>query len=284
MKISVITPCFNSEATLRETLESVRSQKGVELEHVVFDGGSTDGTLAILKEFPHVQWVSEKDEGHYHAMNKGIAKATGDLIVILNADDCFREGALAAVHAAFESHPEWDASFGDFLFVDGEGQEIMRRAEAVYDFNVLLYGLDYICHHTVFVRKGVYERIGVYRHKELRNAADFEFKLRLGRTGCNVGHVPYFLVNYRIHGRGQAADLRVVRNTMAEAERVRREYGYPGGWQSRILSTCYRLKRQIQKLVHRGGCDLIPGEWHLRSHRKAKTQFSSNIGLDKLDQ
>jgi len=283
VKISVVTPCFNSQSTLRETIESVLAQKDPDFEHVVMDGGSTDGTLAILQAYPHLRWLSEKDEGHYDAMNRGIARATGDLVVILNADDCFREGALSAVRAGFAGHPDWDGCFGDFLYVDGEGREIFRRAEALYDFKVLLYGLDYICHHTMFIRRAVYDRLGGYRHREFRNAADFEFKLRLGRAGCRIGHVPQFLVNYRIHAQGQAADWRIIRNSAREAGVIRREYGNPGGLLGRILQVCYKAKRQFQKLRYRGRCDLVPGTWHLRKHRQARTQFSSNVGLDNLE-
>src|SRR6267142_14551 len=99
-KISIVTPAFNSAPTLRDTIESVRSQDYPAWEHVVIDGGSTDGTVALLQSFPHLVWISEKDEGHYHAMNKGIARAIGEFIVILNADDCFRPGALRAAAEA----------------------------------------------------------------------------------------------------------------------------------------------------------------------------------------
>ena len=86
-KISIITPSFNSARTIRDTIESVRTQDYANREHIVIDGGSKDGTVELLKEYPHLIWVSEKDEGHYHAMNKGIERATGDIINILNADD-----------------------------------------------------------------------------------------------------------------------------------------------------------------------------------------------------
>src|ERR1043166_7972368 len=93
-KISVITPSFNSIHTIRDTIESVRAQNYPDVEHIVVDGGSKDGTVELLKEYPHLRWVSEKDEGHYHAMNKGIQMATAEIVNILNADDCFRPGAL----------------------------------------------------------------------------------------------------------------------------------------------------------------------------------------------
>ena len=153
-KISVVTPSFNSVHTIRDTIESVRQQGYPNHEHFVIDGGSKDGTLDILKEYPHLLWVSEKDEGHYHAMNKGLQRATGEIVNILNADDCFRPGALQAVGRAFSEHPDWDGLFGDIVYVNGQGEEIYRREEAVFDYDVLRYsGVCYVIHQTLFVKK-----------------------------------------------------------------------------------------------------------------------------------
>ncbi len=281
-RISVVTPSFNSVATIAATIQSVLRQDYPNWEHIVMDGGSNDGTIALLQRYPRLVWGSEKDEGHYHAMNKGIARATGDVVVILNADDCFRAGVLGRVAEAFQKHPDWDALFGDVVFVDGAGREIYRRQEAGYDYNVLLYGVDYICHQTLFVRKAVYDRLGLYRHKEFLNSADYEFKLRLGRQGCRVGHLPEVLVDYRYHAQGQSADLRIIRNMIQEAVLIRREHGNPGGWRAACLRIAFKAKRQFQKLRIRHTCDLIPGTWRLKSHLRDKTQFSSNAGLDKL--
>ena len=281
-KISVITPSFNSAGTIGQTIKSVVGQDYESWEHIVVDGLSKDGTVELLKKHPHLIWTSEKDAGHYDAMNKGIAKATGDVLVILNADDWFRPGALKTVAEAFQKHPEWNALFGDVVFVDGEGRKIYHRKEAVYDYHVLLYAVDYICHQALFVRKETYARLGGYRNKEFLNSADYEFKLRLGSKGCRVGHVPEFLVNYRYHVQGQSADKRIIRNMIEEAVRIKREHGNPGGWVCGCLRVVYKAKRQMQKLVVRHTCDLIPGTWQLRSHLKEKTEFSSNAGLDKL--
>ena len=281
-KISVITPSFNSVSTIAGTIQSMLNQDYENWEHIVVDGGSDDGTVAVLQRHPRLTWVSEKDEGHYHAMNKGIARATGDVVVILNADDCFRLGALRNVAAAFQSHPAWDALFGDVVFVDGAGREIYRREEAGYDYKILLYGLDYICHQALFVRKAVYERLGGYRHKDFLNSADYEFKLRLGRAGCGVGHLPELLVDYRYHAQGQSADLRIIRNMLRETAVIRREHGNPGGWRGACLRVVYKAKRQMQKLWFRRTCDLIPGTWRLKPHLRDKTQFSSNTGLYML--
>ena len=283
MKISVVTPTFNGTATLRETIESVLAQDYSNWEHIIIDGGSTDGTIELLQSYPHLQWISEKDQGHYHAMNKGIERATGDIIAVLNADDCYRGKTLSKVAAAFETNPTWDALFGDVIYVDGEGREIFRREEVGYDYNVLRFGdVCYIVHPTLFVKKSVYERLGAYRYDKFLNCCDVDFILRLGREGCRVGHVPHLLVKYRLHEHGQSADRRVALNTKNEYLTIRREHGFPGGAKGRFLQMFARVKRQIQKLFYRRKLDFIPGKWLLKKHMRDQTTFSSNIGVDKL--
>ena len=282
-KISIITPSFNSIVTIRETIESVLTQDYKNWEHIVMDGGSNDGTVELLREYPHLIWLSEKDEGHYHAMNKGVERATGEVVTILNSDDCYRAGALRKVGKAFEAHPDWDGLFSDIVYVDGRGQEIYRRQEALFDYDVLRFsGVCYVIHQTLFVRKAVHDRLGLYRHKEFLNCCDYDFILRLGKEKCQIGHVPEALVNYRYHEHGQSADLRITRNMAKEGLIIRRAHGVPEGLLGALLRIYFRGKRQVQKLRYRGKCDLIPGHWILKKHMRAKTNFSSNIGLDKL--
>ena len=282
-KISVVTPTFNGINTLRETIESLLAQDYKNWEHIAIDGGSTDGTVNLLRSYPHVQWVSEPDKGHYHAMNKGIERASGDIIGILNADDCYREGALGKVAAAFEKSPEWDALFSDVIYVDGQSREIFRRAEALYDYDVLRFGsVCYVIHPTLFVRNSTYERLGAYRYDKFLNCCDVDFILRLGQNGCNIGQIPHPLVKYRMHEHGQSADRRVAENTRREHLAIRKEHGFPGGAKGKLLELFARAKRQFQKLLYRGKLDVVPGKWRLKRHMRDETSFSSNIGIDKL--
>jgi glycosyltransferase involved in cell wall biosynthesis len=281
-KISVVTPCLNSEYTIRQTIESVLSQNYPDFEHIVMDGGSTDGTIGILKEYPHLAWQSGQDEGHYDAMNRGVSAASGDVIGILNADDCYRDHALRAVGRAFRAHPDWDALFGDVIFVDSEGHEIFRRKETGYDYDILRFGMCYVSHPTLFLTKETYAKTGGYRHREFLNCCDYDLILRLGRDGYRVGHVRTFLVAFRIHEFGQTADLRGADNMHKEASQLRREHGLPGGWGGRLLKVFARAKREVLKLVLRGTCDLVPGGVKMRRHMRDQTTFSSNIGLDEL--
>lgn len=282
LKISVVTPSFNSIHTIRATLESVAEQDYPHVEHIVVDGGSTDGTIAILKSSPRLIWVSEKDDGHYHAMDKGTRMASGDVVAILNADDCYRPGVLSRVAAAFAAHPDWDGLFGDIVFVDGEGREIYRREEASFDPQIIRYGYNMVNHQTMFLKKDVYLRLGGYRYKDFQNCCDYEYVMRLIRAGCRIGHIPVFIVNYRYHEHGQSADLRVRANMGKESAAIRKEYGVPGGLAGKVLLVYARLKRQLEKLFLRGKCDLIPGGFLLKKHLREKTSFSSNIGVDKL--
>jgi glycosyltransferase involved in cell wall biosynthesis len=283
LRISIVTPTFNGIVTLRETIESVLTQDYENWEHIVIDGRSTDGTLDLLHSYQHLVWISEKDSGHYHAMNKGIERASGDIVEILNADDCYRDGTLRKVAAAFAESPEWDALFGDVVYVDGENREIFRREEAGYDYDVLRFGsVCYVIHPTLFVKKRVYDRLGAYRYDKFLNCCDVDFILRLGRNGCRIGHIPYPLVNYRVHEHGQSADRRVAENSKREHLAIRKEHGFPGGITGKFLERFAQLKRQLQKLIYRGKLDLISGKRFLKKHMREKTTFSSNIGVDKL--
>ena len=282
LKISVVTPTLNGIHTIRETLESVARQDYPDVEHIVMDGGSTDGTQDIVRQFPHAQLVSKKDEGHYHAMNMGIEMATGEAIAILNADDCYCDGILTKVAAALKAHPEWDAVFGDIIFVDGENREIFRREEACWDPQIVRFGFGMANHQALFVRKRTYTRIGGLRYKDFKNCCDYEFMMRMAKNNCQVGHIREYVVRYRYHQFGQSADSRVTANMKREVSAICAEYGTPRGALGWLLLKYARVKRQWQKLVMLGKCDIVPGRWILRKHMKARTEFSSNIGLDKL--
>jgi glycosyltransferase involved in cell wall biosynthesis len=113
MKVSVVTPSFNQGKFIKRTLESVATQTGAEIVHVVFDGGSTDDTVDLLKRFGQgVKWVSEKDKGQTDAVNKGIRATDGEIIGWLNSDDIYYAGTIARVVAFSEAHPEVDVIYG----------------------------------------------------------------------------------------------------------------------------------------------------------------------------
>ena len=180
MKISIITTTFNSAATIRDTLECISRQDYGDVEHIIVDGGSTDDTLAIAREFPHVQKIiSEKDEGIYDAMNKGIAACTGDVIGILNSDDIYADHQVLSLIAATFSQPGIMASYADLQFVqrDDIGKVVRTWKAGSYTRRSFYYGWM-PPHPTFFVRREVYDRAGVFNNN-LQSAADYELMLRI---------------------------------------------------------------------------------------------------------
>lgn len=189
--ITVITPTFNAVGTIEETFASLDAQ-GVEFEHVVVDGGSTDGTVALLEERAArglLRFVSEPDEGLSDAFNKGLAMATGDVVGWLNADDLYEPGALAAVRDAFGIADEWLT--GECRIIGGDGAE-SRKAVTAYK-NFLLhrwsFGLyltnNFISSPATFVRTAVARELGGLDTR-FKYSADYDLWLRLGRRGAPV--------------------------------------------------------------------------------------------------
>jgi glycosyltransferase involved in cell wall biosynthesis len=184
--ITIVTPSFNAAGTIAETLESVHEQAYPRLEHIVVDGGSTDGTLEILEAARGIRYVSEPDRGLAHAMNKGIAMATGDLVGELNADDLYEPGALRAVGEAFRDHSNVEWLTGYCRIIDGDGTEI-RRAITAYK-NVLLRrysaGLyltqNFISAPATFFRRTALEAVGGFDER-YRISVDYDLQLRLAR-------------------------------------------------------------------------------------------------------
>ena len=201
MKISIITVCYNAAKTIRDTCGSVVAQRGVDIEHIVVDGGSTDGTIREITNYElriangkrhgfTFKWVSEKDNGLYDAMNKGIRMATGDVIGILNADDVFDgENVLASVASAFRDQGSGigdrvDCLYGNVRFVRELGGRTLRICFARWWKPWMLQWGYMPPHPAIFIRRECFEKWGGYEpsRKEYRIAADYELLIRFFRV------------------------------------------------------------------------------------------------------
>ena len=182
--ISVVTVCYNSERTIRRTLESVRGQTYGNIEYVVVDGGSTDGTLAVLDEYRHViaKFVSEPDSGVYDAMNKGVRMATGDWIHILNSDDFY-----AASDVLHNAAPALDPQRTNYFLMWREFADRSRDLQA-WDFSRWrLFVSAFLPHPALIVHRKQYEEIGLY-NTGYRIAADHDMILRLTAKWAGLKH------------------------------------------------------------------------------------------------
>ncbi len=203
LRVSIVTVCFNSAATLPATLASVASQTGADIEHIVIDGGSTDGTAAILESHrPQLAYViSEPDHGIYDAMNKGVRQAKGQIIAFLNADDVYaHEQVIAHVVQAMERE-HLDALFGDVAFVSADDPMRIRRRYSSARFTPTRIAWGWMpAHPALFLRREVFERVGPFR-TDYRIAGDFEFVARAFWPGTlRYRHLPEVLVKMRTGG------------------------------------------------------------------------------------
>jgi len=248
MKISVITACYNSEATIRETIKSVLSQTGADLEYLVVDGRSTDRTLEKLKPFrDRIDLViSEPDRGMYDAMNKGVARATGDIIAILNSDDIYADSTvLEAAVACFEKN-KTEVVYGDLHYVAQDDLEKTVRDWKSGDYRDGLFKSGWHPPHpSFFVRRSVYEEFGGF-NLELRIAADFEFMLRvLYKHKCSVVYLPEVLVKMRMGGTSNRSIANIIKAN-CECYRAWRINGY--GWATAVGATVLKPLRKCSQL------------------------------------
>lgn len=184
MKISIITSTWNSEATLRDTLESVLRQTYHDFEHIVVDGGSKDGTMVLVREYEpryegRLKYVSEPDKGIYDAMNKGIRMATGDVVGLLNSDDFYTSDDVLATVAATLKNDSLDAVYGDIHFVnDGDLKKCVRYYSS-RPFRRWWMRFGFMpAHPSFYCRREVYMKYGTF-DISYKVAADFECLLRL---------------------------------------------------------------------------------------------------------
>ena len=197
-RITIVTPSYNQGRFLGETLQSVHDQGYPELEHIVIDGGSTDESVSVIERFaPQLTyWVSERDRGQSHAINKGFARATGEILTWLNSDDTLVPGALEAVAAVFEAHPDVDLVYGDFVYTDADGRPMRRRhVFASMHYETLLYH-DYLGQPAVFFRRSLLDRVGPV-DESLHYCMDWDLFLRMWRV-AKTRHVPRVLATYRL--------------------------------------------------------------------------------------
>ncbi|WP_254279253.1 glycosyltransferase family 2 protein [Haloarcula marina] len=199
--VSVVTPSYEQAEFLEDNLRSVMEQTGPSVEHVVVDGGSTDGSVDILESYEDeydLRWVSEPDDGQSDALNKGIEMATGRWLCWVNSDDYLLPGALEAFAEARRQNADCDVIYGDFVFVDAEGREIGRKYNTCPSRFVHKHYYQFTGNHSTFFRRGVLESVGGI-DESLHYTMDTELFWRLLEADLEMTHVPGFLGARRLH-------------------------------------------------------------------------------------
>lgn len=254
--ITVVTPCLNAVDTIAEALESVRSQDYPEVEHLVIDGGSTDGTLEILESAADLRYVSEPDRGRVEAVNKGVAMAGGDVVGWLNADDRYEPGALRAVGEAFADEPGAPWVTGYCRIIDRDGREI-RKGVTAYK-NLFLrrfsYGLyltqNFVSDPATFVRRDVLLDAGPLDER-YAISHDYDLWLRVARRGDPVVLRRYLSSFRMVEG---TLSMETFERQFAEHAEVARVHGEGhraavavNGVTSRLIIAVYTILRRWRR-------------------------------------
>lgn len=244
MKFSIITPVLNGLPELRAAARSVALQSHKDWEHIVQDGGSTDGTVEWLRTQPDLLWRSEKDGGMYDAINRGMTQASGDILAWLNADEQYLPDTLATVQAWFDTHAEADAVFGDYIVARSDGTPLALRREIALRRWYAVNGTLNVQSCTLFFRRSAWERVGPF-DVNYRIAGDKEWILRALDCGVRFAHLPACLAVFCLAG----SNLSYHPQRAVESERIRARFG---AFRNRALRLLPLALRRIEKAL-RGG-------------------------------
>lgn len=224
MKITIITAVYNRAATIGQALDSVAAQSHEDVEHLIIDGASTDGTLGEIHRHAHpgMRVTSEPDAGIYHALNKGIAAACGDAIGLMHSDDFFAHGeVLSAVARTFDETGA-DSVYGDLDYVSAtDPTRIVRHwASGAFSQRKLAWGWM-PPHPALFVRRDVFARLGAY-NTSYRISADYEAILRwFGKGGATSAYLPVVLVKMRVGGESNRSIGRILMKSREDYRALR---------------------------------------------------------------
>ena len=202
LKVSIVTVVYNAVDTVADALQAVANQSYSNVEHIVIDGASTDGTQTIIEQFPHItQYISESDQGIYDAMNKGLELATGDVIGLLNADDLYQHKHVIRDAVAVLEKQAVDACYADLVYVDSQDtDQVVRYWTSQEHQKGLCFSGWMPAHPTLFLRNTVYQQAGLFNTR-LRYQSDLEFCARIfEQLGISSAYVPEIWVRMRMGG------------------------------------------------------------------------------------
>jgi glycosyltransferase involved in cell wall biosynthesis len=265
--VSVVTPSYNQAAYLEATLRSVLAQRRDVKEYRVFDGGSSDGSAAIIARHATAidHWQSTPDGGQAAAISAAFAQSTGDILFWINSDDLVAPGAVARVRQAFAEHPEWDVLTGYSVFLDEEGA--VTRVNLIEGESPawLRRGILHVCQQTCYFRRRLYEEVGGIE-RGLHCMLDTELWLRFFAAGARWGHIPAVLGGFRQHAlmKGRTWLERYAEERRMVATRYPAYRPSPSCWSagrvayglSRVISAVTRHRRWSRDLIGRRLTDI----------------------------
>ena len=247
MKISLITVVYNNKTVIEDAIRSVLSQNYKDIEYIIIDGASTDGTLNIIDKYKKKisRVVSEKDNGTYDAMNKGLKLATGDIVGCLNSDDFYANNNVISTVAKVFSERKVDCCYSDLDYVSkNKTEKVVRKWKSRYYEDGLFRKGWHPPHPTLFIKKDVYRKYG-YFNLDLKIGADYELMLRfLEKHRINSYYIPEVLIKMRIGGSSNRSIMQILKANYEcyKAFKI-------NGMKPNLLIIFYKLLSKIKQIV-----------------------------------
>jgi glycosyltransferase involved in cell wall biosynthesis len=235
MLVSIVTPSYNQAEFLEFTINSVLSQDYPNLEYIIMDGGSTDGSVDIIRKYADrlAAWVSEPDAGQTDAINKGFAQAHGDIFAWLNSDDTYEPGAISEAVAFLQSHPDVGMVYGDANFIDSQGNLIGKFPARQTDLKRLRRGYVHIPQQAAFFRGDLWREVAPL-DPTFYFAMDYDLWIRIAKR-MPLAYNPRVWANFRIHQAGKTDKA----DDLCWPEMLKVHYREGGSWLSWLVFKAY---------------------------------------------
>jgi len=207
-KISIVTPSYNQARFIKETIKSVLDQNYPNLEYIIQDAQSTDGTQQIIKKYVSQlsHYESKKDRGHSNGLNIGFKHTSGEIMAYLNSDDLLMKGSLDYINYYFQTHPDVDIIYGHRIIINQKSKQIGRWILYKHNNNVAKYA-DYIPQETMFWRKRIWEKVGAKINEDYKFAMDWELIFRFIKAGAKIVRIPYVIGAFRVHDKSRTKQV-----------------------------------------------------------------------------
>ena len=246
MKVSVITSVYNNKETLQDAIDSVLNQTYKDIEYIIIDGASSDGTVNIVKSYGDKisKFISEPDKGIYDGLNKGVSLATGDIIAFLHSDDVYADETVIE-RVVKEFVDNLDGVYGDLIYTPKNDTSKVIRYWKSKDFDVSLLKKGWMpAHPTLFLRREVYEKYGKF-DLDFKIAADYDFMLRVLSAGINVQYLPHVLYKMRVGGESNKSIKNIMLKSKEDLKALKKNN--IGGIGSLLVKNLSKITQFIKK-------------------------------------
>lgn len=248
MKISIITVVWNNKETIKDAIDSVLSQTYSNIEYIVVDGASIDGTVEIIKSYENKisKFISEKDKGIYDGLNKGIDLASGDIIAFLHSDDLYENNTIVEdIAKEFSNDSSLDGVYGDLVYTYKDDISKILRYWKSKDFDKSLLSRGWMpAHPTLFLKKDIYEKFGKF-DLDFKIAADYDFMLRVLKNNIKVKYLPKVLYKMRVGGESNKSLSNIIKKSKEDLKALRKNQ--IGGYKTLFIKNFSKISQFIKK-------------------------------------